>query len=66
MSIGDRVSIAPNVMFFAEINPNNSKLMEMKMVVAELCRKAPIVVEADAWIGAGAIILPGVTMVMGL
>ena len=62
ISIGDRASIAPNVLFIAEINPNNSRLIDVPYVAERLCRKAPISIEADVCIGAGAIILPGTTI----
>lgn|SRR5262245_56639938 len=60
ITIGARVSIAPNVLFVADMWPNNSRLTEVTYVANHLCRKGPIVIEDDAWIGAGVVILPGV------
>jgi acetyltransferase-like isoleucine patch superfamily enzyme len=62
ISIGDRASIAPNVLFIAEANPNRSDLAGLPEVRERLCRKAPINIADDAWIGAAAIILPGITV----
>lgn len=55
--IHDRVSVAPRVCFVASSHPNNSKLGAYGME-----RKAPVVVHDDAWIGVGAVLLPGVTV----
>lgn len=55
--IRERVSVAPRVSFVASSHPNNSTLGAYG-----LARKAPIVVEDDAWIGVGAVLLPGVTV----
>ncbi len=53
--IGKRVAIAPHVSFITESNPNNSRLR----LIPEFSQAGPIQVGDDAWIGAGAIILPG-------
>lgn len=55
--LGDRVSIAPRCTFIILSHPNSSAV---KKVVTY--KKAFIRIEDDAWIGAGAIILPGVTV----
>lgn len=61
LSIGDRVSIAPNVVFICESLPNNSPSLLAHPYVAEnLNRRGRIVVGDDAWIGASVTILPGV------
>jgi maltose O-acetyltransferase len=61
--IGDRVSIAPNVTFVCESSPNKSPTMLAHPKIAEgLVRCDPIHVGSDVWLGAGAIVLPGVTI----
>ncbi len=55
--IGNRVSIAPNVTIVTASSPNNSRLASIVGVT-----KGPVVIEEDAWIGAGAILLPGVVV----
>ena len=51
--LGDRVSIAPRCTFIILSHPNSSAV---KKVITY--KKAFIRLEDDAWIGAGAIILP--------
>ncbi len=63
--IGRRVSVAPGVMIFAEAGPNNSRLQELPYVRDHLIVSKPVVIQDDAWIGAGAIILPGVVIGRG-
>lgn len=53
--IGDRVAIAPNVTIITSSSPERSKLNEYN-----LARYEKVIIENDAWIGAGVIILPGV------
>jgi acetyltransferase-like isoleucine patch superfamily enzyme len=65
VSIGDRASIAPNVMVIADAAPNNSRLAEIRYVVDHLIVEKAITIEADAWIGAAAVLLPGVTVGRG-
>ena len=60
LTLGDRVSIAPRVTFVLSSHPNESRIRPFAPVV-----RAPIVVEADAWIGAGVVVLPGVTIGRG-
>ena len=60
VTIGDRVSIAPRVTLVTSSHPNNSRIREF----APLGR-GPVTIEADAWIGSGAIVLPGVTIGRG-
>ncbi|HEX5503094.1 MAG TPA: acyltransferase [Thermomicrobiales bacterium] len=55
--IGDRVAIAQRVMIILTSHPNASRLRECVRSVM-----APVVIHDDAWVGAGAIILPGVTI----
>lgn len=60
VTIGDRVSIAPRVTLVTSSHPNNSRIRSFAAVT-----NGPVVIEADAWIGAGAIILPGVRIGRG-
>lgn len=53
--LGNRVTIAPRVTLVLSASPNNSKLKHI--YPRKLGR---ITIEDDAWIGTGAIILPGV------
>lgn len=55
--IGDRVSIAPGVIFILSSGPNNSVL---KKTFGTTIGK--IIIEDDAWIGAGAILMPNITI----
>lgn len=57
LRIGDRVSIAQRVLLILASYPNNSKLRYKVNTVL-----GKIVICDDAWIGAGAIILPNVTV----
>ena len=57
ITLGDRVTIAPQTTFVVSSSPNNSKLKDIYPR-----RFGNIVVEDDAWIGTGAIILPGVVI----
>lgn len=57
MILGDRVSIGPKAVFILASHPNSS---EVKKTISF---KPPFIrIEDDAWIGAGAIILPGLTI----
>lgn len=55
--IGNRVSIAPRVTLVTASAPNNSRIGPYIRVVDGF-----IIIENDAWIGAGAIILPNITI----
>lgn len=58
LSIGDRVSIGPKCVFVIVSHPNSSYLKKQGIKY----KPTFIHVEKDAWIGAAAIILPGVTI----
>lgn len=61
--IGRNVSIAPNVTCVTESCANNGGEVNGYRYVAErLTKKADIVIEDEAWIGANATVLPGVTV----
>ncbi|MBU4501129.1 MAG: acyltransferase [Nanoarchaeota archaeon] len=62
LDIQDRVSIAPNVIIIVTSDPNNSKLREFKNKYSFIEIKGKVTIKHDAWIGAGAIILPNVTI----
>jgi acetyltransferase-like isoleucine patch superfamily enzyme len=55
--IKDRVSIAPRVTIVTSSGPNSSRISPYVKVVNGYVR-----IEQDAWIGAGAIILPNITI----
>ena len=57
VALGNRVTIAPHTTLVVSSSPNNSKL---KYIYQRKIGK--ITIEDDAWIGTGAIILPGVTI----
>ena len=57
LSIGDRVAVSPRVTFVMHTQPNESRIVPYVN-----SHKGSITVEADAWIGTGAVILPNVTI----
>lgn len=57
--LGDRVATASGIIFILESSPNNSRLKDCPDVQSTL-RHGSIIVGEDTWIGAGAIIHPGV------
>ena len=66
ITIADRVSIAPGVILVTDSAPTNSPLLqEHPQVRDSMIKRAPIHVGDDVWIGAGAVILPGVTIGRG-
>lgn len=60
LTLGDRVSIAPRVTLVLSSHPNESRIRSFAPV-----KRAPIVIEADAWLGAGVVVLPGVRIGRG-
>jgi len=62
VSIGDRVAFGNYVSLIAASAPNDSILSQNPEVKSKLIKFEPIKIGADAWIGAGSIILPGVTI----
>jgi acetyltransferase-like isoleucine patch superfamily enzyme len=66
LSFGERVSIAPNVVFAPYSLPNNSPAMLADPEVGgRLMKRLKIMVEDDVWIGAHATILAGVRIGAG-
>jgi acetyltransferase-like isoleucine patch superfamily enzyme len=57
LTIGDRAAISPRVTFVMHTQPNESRIVPYVN-----SHKGPITVCADAWLGTGAVILPGVTI----
>ena len=53
ITIGDRVSIAPRVTLVTSSHPNHSRIRGFAPV-----SQGPIVIEEDAWLGAGCVVLP--------
>ncbi len=60
VKVGDRVSIAQRVTIVTASDPNYSRLYDHVNVV-----RGKVEVNDDAWIGAGAIILPNITIGRG-
>jgi maltose O-acetyltransferase len=60
LTIGDRVSMAPRITLVTASHPNDSRIRPFAPE-----QRGPIVIEADAWLGAGVVVLPGVTIGRG-
>jgi acetyltransferase-like isoleucine patch superfamily enzyme len=60
ITIGNRVSIAPRVTLVTSSHPNNSRIRGFAPV-----SQGPIVIEDDAWLGTGCVVLPGVRIGRG-
>jgi acetyltransferase-like isoleucine patch superfamily enzyme len=60
ITIGDRVSIAPRVTLVTSSHPNHSRIRGFAPL-----SQGPIVIEDDAWLGSGCVILPGVRIGRG-
>ncbi len=60
LKLGDRVAIGPRVTIVLSSDANWSRLMEQ---IEPL--RSSVILEDDCWIGAGAIILPGITIGRG-
>lgn len=60
--IEDQVAIGPNTIVVLTSNPNFSKLREQKEIYPSLEVIGKVHIRNDAWIGAGCIILPNVTI----
>lgn len=63
--LGERIAISPGVTFISMSSPNASRLLDLPGFEARYVKRGPIQVGDDAWIGAGAIILPGVSIGTG-
>lgn len=63
VQIGSNVSLGPNITFVCSSCPNNGKeINQMPYVKQHLVKVSKIIIEDEVWIGAGVIILPGVTI----
>jgi acetyltransferase-like isoleucine patch superfamily enzyme len=62
VTLEDRVSVAANVMLLADAGPNNSHLAKFDYVRDNLIVEKAVRIGHDSWLGAGAVILPGVTI----
>lgn len=60
VSIGNRVAIAPRVTLVVSSSPNSSRIWPYVATQHE-----PIRIDDDAWIGTGAVVLPGITIGQG-
>ena len=60
IKIGNRVAISPGVIIISASAPNMSLLCNNDYVKNELIKTESVIIEDDAWIGAGVIIMPGV------
>ena len=58
--VGDRASFGPRVTVVTSSHHNESRIRAVAPVA-----RGPVVVEEDAWIGAGAVLLPGVRIGRG-
>lgn len=65
LELGDRAAVGPYVTFVTSSAPNESVLRDHPEVQRMIKDFGPIHVEADAWIGANVVILPGVTVGRG-
>jgi len=61
-TLGERVALAPGITFVAASSPCYSHLLELDGFADRYVAYAPITVKDDAWIGAGVVVLPGVTI----
>ena len=60
LTIGSRVAISPDVKVICVSSPNNSRLLKLPGFAQHYVKSAPVAIDDDAWVGTGAIILPGV------
>lgn len=57
ITIGDRAAISPRVTLVVSSRPNASRIGPYVSV-----KHAPITIGADAWLGTGVVVLPGITV----
>lgn len=62
LTIGSRVAISPNVTVVCASGPNNSNLQHVESLLGNVICEKEVVIGDDVWIGAGAVILPGVAI----
>jgi acetyltransferase-like isoleucine patch superfamily enzyme len=66
--LNDRVAVAPNVIFICNSGPMQNSIIKTNCTYAQekMIIKGKIEIGSDSWIGAGAIILPGVKIGNGV
>lgn len=62
LTIEDRTAFGPNVTIVVTSHPNNSRLRVLKDIYPSFEIFGTVCIHHDAWVGAGVIILPGVTV----
>ncbi|WP_367118968.1 DapH/DapD/GlmU-related protein [Methanoculleus sp.] len=62
LTIEDRAAFGPNVTIVVTSHPNNSRLRVLKDIYPSFEMFGTVCIHHDAWVGAGVIILPGVTV----
>ena len=62
VTFGRRVAVSTGVTIVASSGPNNSHLASLPYVRRKLVVAAPVMIGDDAWLGANATILPGVSV----
>jgi acetyltransferase-like isoleucine patch superfamily enzyme len=62
VELGDRVAVGPNVTLVTSCIPGCSALSRMAECQRMIVELGPIRIEEDAWLGAGVIVLPNVTI----
>jgi len=62
LTIEDRVAFGPNVTVVMTSHPNNSRLRALRYRYPSFETFGIVTIKHDVWIGAGAIILPNVTL----
>jgi len=60
IKIGNRVAISPGVIIISASAPNMSLLCKNDYVKNRIIKTESVQIEDDVWIGAGAVIMPGV------
>jgi acetyltransferase-like isoleucine patch superfamily enzyme len=65
VELGNRVAVGPRVTFITCCIPGCSRLLESAEIEKLLVGLGPIRVDEDAWLGAGAILMPGITIGRG-
>ena len=62
LTIEDRVAFGPNVTVIVTSHPNHSQLRNLKVKYPKFEIFGKVTIMHDSWIGAGSIILPGITV----
>jgi maltose O-acetyltransferase len=57
LTIGDRASVSPRVTFVLHSQPNDSRIVPYVNSI-----RGSITVGPDAWVGTGAVVLPGISI----